>query len=109
MTDETRGSLIRHAQRDSPSAVNLPNNGSGLLAWAAIRWGPAILFAALLAVACRVVYIDFRTLSREMLASQKAQTEAGFEVAQAIREISDEVSANRDAIRRIEEQFRRRN
>lgn len=93
--------LAAVANNDTPSSVKFPQNGYGVFAWLVGKFGPLIITVVILAYAANRVYSDDHALIDRVMAAFEKRAEvdsqlaqANEKVAQAIKEITDEIKAS---------------
>lgn len=104
----SRDDLHSLAQSDTPAAVDIPNTPSGLIAWAIVRIGPALVlavaFIGAVMWAVNKVYSDLAETNRTVLELVRGQSISNGTTAAAIQELSKQVENN---TRAMEEAHRR--
>ncbi len=75
------------AQKDTPGAVDVPNNLIGLCLWFVGRFGVGALFALVLGYGLREVYYDLRDLTKTMMETQVQTATAILKVNSTLDEL----------------------
>lgn len=82
------------ANKDTPSAVTVPATMTGLLTWAAGRFGGAALIAGALAYGMITVYTDMKIISAQQLGDMKAQNAVILELVRAQTSVNSEMATS---------------
>lgn len=98
----SRDELHQIAQMDTPASVDIPKTWQGLIAWAIVRVGPAlVLSVAVIGAtmwAVNKVYSDLAETNRIVLELVRAQSQTNGATAAAIQELSKQVENNTKAM-----------
>lgn len=91
-----RNKLVKHANRDTPGDVDVPNSWAGLISWMVGRHGPitvALVFVVWLHQDSKKfqerLYEDNRAMQERVLAAFTVQTEVNAKTVLALAGVSD--------------------
>lgn len=94
------------AEHDTPSAVAVPNNVSGLIIWAAGRFGSGILLAIACGWALTRVYDDQKALQERMMILLEQRSTSDTVRAKADSELATAISGMRITVDEIAREAR---
>lgn len=96
MTDK----IHQYAENSTPQGVHVPNSLPGLLAWAAGKFGSAVLWAAVACYGLWIVYTDLKSLNDKVLTAFIQQTETNSQLVNTVNELSRSIEAYNNELHR---------
>lgn len=101
--------IHQFANEDTPSKVDVPNTFSGIVIWAAGRFGVSIIFAVAFAWAAKIVYDDNRILNERIITLLERRASVDTEMSRAFDGLTKAVAVLSEEAKRMHDRSELRN